>query len=144
MVTSCQRPPFRFRLFPLVTAPSLPITCRFDAAGGAAARAGARPVRVLSEPPSPPPHVEQSSASGRGRRRHGYLVPDPARCVEAVALGLPGGSVRDVGVEGMPVVGGLDGAAGARDRAELAGDAGHGGDGTFERRPQPGALPVAL
>src|SRR6516162_7235147 len=46
----------------------------------------------------------------RGGRlgRRGYLEPESAGRVEAVALGLAGGGVPEVGVEGMPVIGGLD------------------------------------
>ena len=51
--------------------------------------------------------------------------------VEAVAFGLAGLGVADVGVQRVPVVGGLGGAVGARDRAERADDAGSGVTGTL-------------
>ncbi len=62
-----------------------------------------------------------AASPGRGplsrhtHRRHfrrlagrGDLVPQPAVQVEPVAVGLAAGGVADVGVQGMPVVGGLD------------------------------------
>ena len=54
------------------------------------------------------------------------VVPEAAVEVEVVAIGLAGAAVTDIGVEGVAVVGGLQAAAGALDRAELAGDAGAG------------------
>src|ERR1039458_8680274 len=44
---------------------------------------------------------------GCGRAGDGHLMPHPSGEVEAVALGLPRGAVAHVGVERMPVVGGL-------------------------------------
>jgi hypothetical protein len=51
------------------------------------------------------------------------LVPEPAVEVEVVAAGLSRGAVTDIGVEGVPVVGGLELAVGSADRAEVAGEA---------------------
>ena len=47
--------------------------------------------------------------AGRGRSSagDGYLVPQAAVQVEVIAVGLAGGGISDVGVQGMPVVGGL-------------------------------------
>src|SRR5262249_34543065 len=81
----------------------------------------------------------------RARRwGRGLLLPQFAPCVEGGALGLAGGGVREVGVEGMPVVGGLDRAVWPLDRAQRAGDPGPGGGGAGDRRPEVGAAPVAL
>jgi hypothetical protein len=84
----------------------------------------------------PPPSLCSRSVSvsagglvgrARGRRGcgctgHGHLMPDPAGAVESVARRLAGGAVSDVGVQGMPVVGGLHGAVRPLDRAQLARD----------------------
>src|ERR1700759_1162077 len=66
---------------------------------------------------------------------HCDLVPQTAVEVEVVAAGLAGGGVGDVGVQRVPVVGGLLGSAGADDRAEPARDAGTGGRLSGQRRP---------
>src|SRR6516162_5988054 len=46
-----------------------------------------------------------------GLAGHADFVPEPTVEVEVVAVGLAGGAVADVGVEGVPVVGGLELAA---------------------------------
>src|ERR1700686_1478343 len=53
--------------------------------------------------------AEQGTRAGRSRSSagNGYLVPHPAVQVEVIAVGLAGGGISDVGVQGMPVVGGL-------------------------------------
>ena len=55
--------------------------------------------------------ARQSRVTRAGRSRssagNGYLVPQPAVQVEVIALGLAGGGISDVGVQGMPVLAGL-------------------------------------
>src|ERR1700722_15193338 len=75
---------------------------------------------------------------------HGDLVPHTARGVQPVALGLAGRLVSDVGVERMPVVGGLGRAVRPRDRAERSRQARHGGRWPLYRRPERRTRPVAL
>ena len=81
--------------------------------------------------------VGRSRGTGCGRRVtcDGNVVPQPAGDVQPVALVLPGGGVPGVGVQRVPVVGGLRGAVGPGDGAELAGDAGPGGRRALDRRP---------
>src|SRR5262249_38524928 len=78
---------------------------------------------------------------GRPRSLVGYadVVPEAAVEVEVVTVGLAGATVADVGVEGVAVVGGLQAAAGALDRDEIAGDVGAGSGAAGERRPVDGA-----
>ena len=47
-------------------------------------------------------------------------MPQAAGQVKPVSLGLPRGSVPDVGVQGVPTIGGLNQAVRAHYRAELA------------------------
>ena len=69
-----------------------------------------------------------SAAAGRGRRLgrsgrrpgHGHFMPHPTGRVEPVALVLSGSGVGDIGVQRVPVVGGLLRAVGAGDRAQRA------------------------
>ncbi len=77
--------------------------------------------------------------AGRALPGRGDLVPVAAVEVELVAAGLARAVVADVGVEGMPVVGRLDGAVGPPERAEPAGHARPGFRGTEDRRPVRGA-----
>src|SRR6266480_7801179 len=72
------------------------------------------------------------------------VVPEAAVEVEVVAVGLAGPAVADVGVKGVAVVGGLQAAAGALDRAELAGDARTGCGAPGYRWPVGSAGPEAL
>src|ERR1700722_15507316 len=72
------------------------------------------------------------------------LVPQAAVEVEVVALGLAGGAVADVGVQRVPVVGELAGAAGPGDRADPARQARAGRGGAGYRGPVRGAAAVAL
>ena len=53
--------------------------------------------------------AEPGDEAGRSRSSagNGYLMPQPAVQVEVIAVGLAGGGISDVGVQGMPVVGGL-------------------------------------
>src|SRR5215467_12571935 len=78
-----------------------------------------RPDRTgsLTGDPWHPSPVRRRHPSG-GLARDGDFVPEPAVEVEVVTAGLPGRAVADVGVEGMPVVGGLELAARAGDGAE--------------------------
>ena len=64
-------------------------------------------------------------------------------CVQAVALGLPGGGVADEGVQRVPVEGGLGRAVGSLDGAERALDPGCGGRPLY-RRPVLRARAVAV
>jgi hypothetical protein len=43
----------------------------------------------------------------RGSAGDSYLMPEPAVQVDVIAVDLAGGGINDVGVQGMPVVGGL-------------------------------------
>src|SRR5260370_34461422 len=70
-------------------------------------------------------------------------MPQPAVQVELVAVGLPWSTVADVGVQRMPVVGGLNQAIRARDRRELAGETRARGRRSLDRRPVRGARPGA-
>ena len=67
----------------------------------------------------------------RGR----YLIPESAVEVEVVAAGLAGRGVADVGVQRVPVVGELHGAAGPADGADPAGQVRGGRRGAGYRRP---------
>src|ERR1700733_5395874 len=73
----------------------------------------------------------------------GHFVPQAAVEVEVVAPGLAGGAVADVGVQRVPVVGELAGAASAGDRGDLARQALPGRGGAGDRGPVRGAAPVA-
>src|SRR5262249_16208783 len=69
------------------------------------------PVAPTPPPPAPPPPPAGGPAGrGRsgGRAGRGHLPPLAARDVQAVALGHAGGGVGHVGVQRVPVVGGLD------------------------------------
>src|SRR5690348_1652168 len=68
-----------------------------------------------------------------------HLVPQAAVEVEVVAPGLVGSAVADVGVQRMPVVGELTGAAGPGDRADPARQARAGCGGAGHRGPVHGA-----
>src|SRR5579862_457627 len=57
-----------------------------------------------------------------GLAGRGYLVPQAAVQVELVAVGLSRGAVTDVGVQRVPVVGGLHRPVRAGEHGELAGD----------------------
>jgi hypothetical protein len=59
--------------------------------------------------PQRPARQSRVTSAGRSRSSAGnsYLVPQPAVQVEVIAVGLAGGGISDVGVQGMPVVGGL-------------------------------------
>src|SRR5215471_9174789 len=94
--------------------------------------------------PSVPVAASAGGRRGRGRPGRGHLVPDAAGCVDAIALGLAGSAVRDVGVERVPVVHGLGCAVGAGDRAELSGDSVPSRGGAHRRRPELRAEAVTL
>src|SRR5690348_16818367 len=84
--------------------------------------------------------VPAAAAWARARRRSGLpgqddLVPDPAGEVEPVALVHPGGGVADVGVQRVPVPGGLLGPVGPGDHAERASHAGTGAGRPGHGRP---------
>src|ERR1700730_7522292 len=72
------------------------------------------------------------------------LVPQAAVEVEIVAPGLAGGAVADIGVQRVPVVGELAGAAGPGDRADPARQARAGRGGAGQGRPVRGAAAVAF
>jgi RNA polymerase sigma-70 factor (ECF subfamily) len=85
-------------------------------AAGAASQRGRAPPWTLRARTGSARSVAVTAAAGgglgRGTRRRSragdrHLVPQPAGDVEPVALVLPGAAVRGVGVERMPVVGGL-------------------------------------
>ena len=82
----------------------------------------------------------------RGSTGGGRLMPHPAGQVKAVALGLPRSSIADVGVQRVPVVGGLLRPVGTGDHAERPGNAGASGGRSLDRRPEVGAraVPVGL
>src|SRR5215831_14704099 len=81
----------------------------------AVTRAGCRSVAV------PAATRGRARARGRGgRARQGDHMPDPAGNVEPVALVHPGAAVADVGVQRVPVEGGLLRPVGPSDRAKLA------------------------
>ena len=91
-------------------------------------------------PPPPPPLLVLARAAAG----HRHLMPYPAGQVETVALGLPRSGVAHVGVERMPVVGGLRRAIRAGDRGQLAGDARPGGRWSLHRRPVVAHDPLQL
>ena len=53
------------------------------------------------------PGPGDEAGCSRSSAGNGYLMPQPAVQVEVIAMGLAGGGISDVGVQGMPVVGGL-------------------------------------
>jgi len=77
-----------------------------DGVGGLGGRGGGRCGWRTDRGVRRPGMVVVMRRSRRGRR--GDLVPDSAGCVGAEACGLAGGGIGGVGVERMPVVGGLD------------------------------------
>jgi hypothetical protein len=56
--------------------------------------------------PARPSRVTRAGGS-RSSAGNGYLMPEPAVQVEVIAVGLAGGGISNVGVQGMPVVDGL-------------------------------------
>jgi hypothetical protein len=64
--------------------------------------------RLVNYPQRP---TRQRWMTGAGCRRgsagNGYLMPKPAVQVDVIAVGLAGGGISDVGVQGMALVGGL-------------------------------------
>src|SRR5215470_9019117 len=86
--------------------------------------------------------IAQAISPNSASTVHGHLVPEPAVEVEVVAEGLAGDGVADIGVQRVPVVGGLGGAVGPLDRAERADDARACRGGPGRRRPVARADPV--
>ena len=86
-----------------------------------------RPVLAHGDLRLPPPPAGALYGAAAGVAPVAVISCHAARGVQIVALGLAGGGVGHVGVQRMPVVGGLLGAAGAGDRAEAAGYAGASG-----------------
>src|SRR5207249_7964281 len=82
-------------------------------------------------------------APGRSAAPDHHDVPDSAVQVDVVPAVLAGRVVADVRVQRVTVVGGLRGAVGPGDRADLPGDPGPGRHVPRYRRPVGGAVAVA-